>query len=112
MEDVISLTPKQIQGLVYHLNEELYLQYVHGDNQDRIISEKLLNGCVNFYNSPNIPNDFEEQENVMSLPWQLEAQREAMYEKHLEKMLALYNDVGRAELEAQILTDKEIEEME
>ena len=45
MEDVISLTPKQIQGLVYHLNEELYLQYVHGDNQDRIISEKLLNGC-------------------------------------------------------------------
>ena len=37
---------------------------------------------------------------------------ETIYEKHLEKMLALYNDVGRAELEAQILTDKEIEEME
>ena len=35
---------------------------------------------------------------------------ETLYEKHLEKMLALYNDVGRAELEAQILTDKEIEE--
>tara|TARA_R110000744_G_C19073241_1_gene530393 strand:- start:237 stop:389 length:153 start_codon:yes stop_codon:yes gene_type:complete len=47
----------------------------------------------------------------MSLPWQLEAQREAMYEKHLEKMLALYNDVDRAELEAQALTEKEIEEM-
>jgi len=62
MEDVISLTPKQIKGLVYHLNEELYRQYVHGDNQDRIISEKLLNGCVNFYNSPNIPDSIEEQE--------------------------------------------------
>ena len=62
MEDIINLTPQQIKGLVYHLNEELYRQYVHGDNQDRIISEKLLNGCVNFYNSPNIPNDFEEQE--------------------------------------------------
>ena len=48
----------------------------------------------------------------MSLPWQLEAQPEDIYEKHLEEMLALYNDVGRAELEAQILTDKEIEEME
>ena len=62
MEDVISLTPKQIKGLVYHLNEELYRQYVHGDNQDRIISEKLLNGCVNFYNSPNIPDSIEESE--------------------------------------------------
>ena len=48
----------------------------------------------------------------MSLPWQLEAQREAIYEKYLEKMLALYNDVDRAELEAQTLTEKEIEEME
>jgi len=47
---------------VYHLNEELYRQYVHGDNQDRIISEKLLNGCVNFYNSPNIPDSIEESE--------------------------------------------------
>ena len=62
MEDVISLTSKQIQGIVYHLNEELYRQYVHGDNQDRIISEKLLNGCVNFYNNPNIPDSIEEQE--------------------------------------------------
>ena len=61
-EDVVSLTPKQIKGLVYHLNEELYRQYVHGDNQDRIISEKLLNGCVNFYNSPNIPDSIEESE--------------------------------------------------
>ena len=61
-EDVVSLTPKQIKGLVYHLNEELYRQYVHGDNQDRIISEKLLNGCVNFYNSPILPNSIEEQE--------------------------------------------------
>ena len=48
----------------------------------------------------------------MSLPWQLEAQREAIFEKHLEKMLALYNYVGRAEIEAETLTDKEIEEME
>ena len=61
-EDVVSLTPKQIKGLVYHLNEELYRQYVHGDNQDRIISEKLLNGCVNFYNNPILPNSIEEQE--------------------------------------------------
>ena len=48
----------------------------------------------------------------MSLPWQLEAQREAMYEKHLEKMLALYNDLDRAEKEAKALTEKAIEEME
>jgi len=48
----------------------------------------------------------------MSLHWRFEAQREAIFEKHLEKMLALYNDVGRAELEAETLTDKEIEEME
>ena len=37
---------------------------------------------------------------------------ETLYEKHLEKMLALYNDLDRAELEAEALTDKEIEEME
>ena len=48
----------------------------------------------------------------MSLPWQLEAQREDIFEKHLEKMLALYNDLDRAELEAEALTDKDIEEME
>ncbi len=48
----------------------------------------------------------------MSLPWQLEAQREDIYEKHLEKMLAMYNDVDRAELEAMSETEKEIEEME
>ena len=48
----------------------------------------------------------------MSLPWQLEAQREAIYEKHLEKMLALYNDLDRAELEAEALTDKEIDDIE
>ena len=46
----------------------------------------------------------------MSLPWQLEAQREDIYEKHLTKMLALYNDVDRAELEAMSLTEKEMEE--
>ena len=45
----------------------------------------------------------------MSLPWQLEAQREAMYEKHLEKMLAMYNDVDRAELEAMSLAEEEME---
>jgi len=48
----------------------------------------------------------------MSLPAPIQAQWEDIYEKNLAKMLALYNDVGRAELEAQILTDKEIEEME
>ena len=62
MEDVISLTSKQIQGIVYHLNEELYRQEVHGDNWRRIVTEGLLNGCVNFYNSPNIPDSIEEQE--------------------------------------------------
>ena len=62
MEDVISLTPQQIKGLVYHLNEEFYRQYIQGKNPDRIASEKLLNGCINFYNSPNIPNSIEEQE--------------------------------------------------
>tara|TARA_R100000656_G_scaffold39387_1_gene32982 strand:+ start:212 stop:361 length:150 start_codon:yes stop_codon:yes gene_type:complete len=48
----------------------------------------------------------------MSLPWQIQAQREAMYEKHLEKMLAIYNDVDRAELEAMILFEEEVEQME
>ena len=62
MEDVISLTPKQIQGLVYHLNEELYRQALHGDNERRIVTEGLLKGCVNFYNSPILPNSIEEQE--------------------------------------------------
>jgi len=62
MEDLISLTPQQIKGLVYHLNEELYRQYVHGDNPGRIINEGLLNGCVNFYNSPSIPDSIEERE--------------------------------------------------
>ena len=62
MEDVISLTPKQIKGLVYHLNEELYRQELHGDNDRRIVTEGLLNGCVNFYNSPILPNSIEESE--------------------------------------------------
>jgi hypothetical protein len=62
MEDLISLTPKQVKGLVYHLNEEFYRQYIQGKNTGRIASEKLLNGCINFYNSPNIPNSIEEQE--------------------------------------------------
>jgi hypothetical protein len=46
----------------------------------------------------------------MSLPFQIEAQHEDTYEKHLEKMLAKYKDVAQAELEAQRLTEKEIEE--
>ena len=62
MEDVISLTSEQIRGLVYHLNEGLYRQALHGDNQGRIVTEGLLNGCINFYNSPNIPDSIEEQE--------------------------------------------------
>ena len=62
MEDAISLTSEQIKGLVYHLNEGLYRQEVHGDNWRRIVTEGLLNGCVNFYNSPNIPDSIEEQE--------------------------------------------------
>ena len=40
------------------------------------------------------------QENVMSLPAPIQAQWEDIYEKHLTKMLAIYNDVDRAELEA------------
>ena len=42
----------------------------------------------------------------------IEAQNEDIYEKHLEKMLAIHKDVGKAELEAVLLTDKEIEEGE
>jgi len=34
---------------------------------------------------------------------------ETIYEKHLEKMLALYNDVDRAELEAMSLAEEEME---
>ena len=45
----------------------------------------------------------------MSLPWQLEAQREDIFEKHLEKMLAKHKDVDKAELEAETLTEKEME---
>jgi len=48
----------------------------------------------------------------MSLPWHIEAQNEDIYEKHLEKMLAIHKDVAQAELEAIILTEKEIEEGE
>ena len=62
MEDLISLTSKQIQGIVYHLNEELYRQSVHGDNQLGIVNEGLLNGCVNCYNNPDIPDSVEEKE--------------------------------------------------
>lgn len=62
MEDVISLTLKQVKGLVYHLNEELYRQQVHGDNHGRIVSTVILNACVNLYNSPNIASSFEEQD--------------------------------------------------
>ena len=62
MEDLLSLTPKQLKGIVYHLNEGLYRESVHGDNQRRIVTEGLLNGCVNFYNSPNVANSIEERE--------------------------------------------------
>ena len=48
----------------------------------------------------------------MSLPAPIQAQFEDIYEKHLAKMLAIYNDVDRAELEAMSLAEKEIEEME
>ena len=60
--DKINLTPDQIRGLVYHLNEGLYRQFIQGKNTGRVISEKLLNGCVNFYNSPNIPNSIDEED--------------------------------------------------
>ena len=62
MEDIISLTPKQLKGLVWHLNEELYRQQVHGGNDSRIITERLLELCVNCYNNTNIASSFEEQE--------------------------------------------------
>jgi hypothetical protein len=61
MEDIISLTPKQLTGLVWHLNEELARQQVHGDNDRRIIDERTLDFCINCYNSPNIPSSFDEQ---------------------------------------------------
>jgi|TARA_R100000656_G_scaffold94845_1_gene68793 hypothetical protein len=48
----------------------------------------------------------------MSLPWQIMAQYEAIYEKHLEKMLAKYKDVDKAELEAMFLFEEEVEQME
>ena len=62
MEDVISLTPKQLKGLVYHLNEELYRYSVHNDDSRRIVTERILNMCINCYNSPNMVNSVEEQE--------------------------------------------------
>ena len=62
MEDIISLTPKQLKGLVWHLNEELYRQQVHGNNDSRIITERLLELCVNCYNNTNIASSFEEQD--------------------------------------------------
>ena len=62
MEDVISLTPKQLKGLVYHLNEELYRYSVHNDDSRRIVTERILNMCINCYNSPNMVDSVEEQE--------------------------------------------------
>ena len=62
MEDIISLTPKQVKGLVWHLNEELYRQQVHGNNDSHIITERLLELCVNCYNNTNIASSFEEQD--------------------------------------------------
>ena len=61
MEDIISLTPKQVKGLVWHLNEELYRQQILG-LEGRIITEGLVDTCINCYNSPNIASSFEEQE--------------------------------------------------
>ena len=68
MEDIISLTPKQVKALVYHLNEGLYRQQIHSDNDRRIVTEGLLNTCVNFYNSPDIPDSVEEQELKWNYP--------------------------------------------
>ena len=48
----------------------------------------------------------------MSLPSPIQAQWEDIYEKHLTKMLAMYNDVDRAELEAMSEAEKEMEGME
>ena len=45
----------------------------------------------------------------MSLPAPIQAQWEDIYEKHLTKMLAMYNDVDRAELEAMSLAEEEME---
>jgi len=45
----------------------------------------------------------------MSLPSPIQAQLEDIYEKHLTKMLAIYNDVDRAELEAMSLAEEEME---
>ena len=62
MEDIISLTPKQLRGLVWHLNEELYRQQVHGNNDSRIVTEHTLDTCIGCYNNPNIASSFEEQD--------------------------------------------------
>ena len=62
MEDIISLTPKQLRGLVWHLNEELYRYSVHNDDSRRIVTERILNMCINCYNSPNMVDSVEEQE--------------------------------------------------
>ena len=62
MEDIISLTPKQLKGLVYHLNEELYRYSVHNDDSRRIVTTRILNMCINCYNSPNMVDSIEEQE--------------------------------------------------
>mgnify|MGYP003146935251 CR=1 FL=1 len=48
----------------------------------------------------------------MSLPWQEMIYQERVYEKHLERMLSKYKDVDKAELEAVLLTEKELEERE
>tara|TARA_R100001244_G_scaffold14788_2_gene16390 strand:- start:3417 stop:3602 length:186 start_codon:yes stop_codon:yes gene_type:complete len=60
--DEINLTPDQIKGLVYHLNEELYRQFIQGKNTGRVISDSLLKGCVNCYNTPSIPNSIDEED--------------------------------------------------
>jgi len=82
MEDIISLTPKQVKGLVWHLNEELYRQQVHGGNDSRIITERLLELCVSFYNNTNIASSFKEQE---------KEQRELELAQHSPSPRGIYN---------------------
>ena len=62
MEDVISLTPKQIKGLVFHLNGALWSEEVHSNNDNPIVTEWLLDKVVRFYNNPNIFDSVEERE--------------------------------------------------
>ena len=44
--NLINLNLEQIEGLVFHLNESLYRQSIHGDNPNRIIDKKLLKRLI------------------------------------------------------------------